>query len=309
MANLYGLKKFDLNLLIIFACVYRHLSISRAAETLFITPSAVSQSLQRLRNQFNDPLFIRSGKGIAPTDTATRLYARLEKNLYQLEQTLNHAGDIDLRKRFVIYSPQLFITPESSRLIRALNQFPTLQVEHHDLQLMGETVETLLSQRKADLILTLSPHASPETLCQPFQEIEMALVCRQNHPRAAEMTSAKAVRNANFTSYITNDPGVKIFHSQTKKLFPPRTIAFRSDSLMAIIDMINHSDLIGFIPKTVFEHPLFNLNLKVLPVTVPSLMTYIIYSRNRMNTQPFTSLIKTNTAKINKQQLINQPNK
>ena len=46
MANLYDLKKFDLNLLVIFECIYQHLSISKAAETLFITPSAVSQSLQ-----------------------------------------------------------------------------------------------------------------------------------------------------------------------------------------------------------------------------------------------------------------------
>ena len=65
MANLYDLK-FDLNLLVIFECIYQHLSISKAAETLYITPSAVSQSLQRLRNQLNDPLFIRSGKGSLP---------------------------------------------------------------------------------------------------------------------------------------------------------------------------------------------------------------------------------------------------
>ena len=47
MANLYDLKKFDLNLLVIFECIYQHLSISKAAESLYITPSAVSQSLQR----------------------------------------------------------------------------------------------------------------------------------------------------------------------------------------------------------------------------------------------------------------------
>ncbi len=55
MANLYDLKKFDLNLLVIFECIYQHLSISKAAESLYITPSAVSQSLQRLRAQFTDP--------------------------------------------------------------------------------------------------------------------------------------------------------------------------------------------------------------------------------------------------------------
>ena len=53
--------------------IYQHLSISKAAETLYITPSAVSQSLQRLRNQLNDPLFIRSGKGITPTTVGAKL--------------------------------------------------------------------------------------------------------------------------------------------------------------------------------------------------------------------------------------------
>ncbi len=54
MANLYDLKKFDLNLLVIFECIYQHLSISKAAETLYITPSAVSQSLQRPDESPND---------------------------------------------------------------------------------------------------------------------------------------------------------------------------------------------------------------------------------------------------------------
>lgn len=61
MANLYDLKKINLNLLVIFECIYQHLSISKAAETLYITPSAVSQSLQRLRAQLNDPLFYSFG--------------------------------------------------------------------------------------------------------------------------------------------------------------------------------------------------------------------------------------------------------
>ncbi|STQ13380.1 LysR family transcriptional regulator [Enterobacter cloacae] len=66
MANLYDLKKFDLNLLVIFECIYQHLSISKAAETLYITPSAVSQSLQRLRNQLNDRCLSVREKGSLP---------------------------------------------------------------------------------------------------------------------------------------------------------------------------------------------------------------------------------------------------
>jgi len=50
MANLYDLKKFDLNLLVIFECIYQHLSISKAAESLYITPSAVSRYNVYVRN-------------------------------------------------------------------------------------------------------------------------------------------------------------------------------------------------------------------------------------------------------------------
>lgn len=82
------LEKFDLNLLVIFECIYQHLSISKAAESLYITPSAVSQSLQRLRAQFNDPLFIRSGKGIAPTTTGLNLHHHLEKTSKALNKQL-----------------------------------------------------------------------------------------------------------------------------------------------------------------------------------------------------------------------------
>ena len=38
MANLYDLKKFDLNLLVIFECIYQHLSISKAAERYLLRP-------------------------------------------------------------------------------------------------------------------------------------------------------------------------------------------------------------------------------------------------------------------------------
>ncbi len=107
MANLYDLKKFDLNLLVIFECIYQHLSISKAAETLYITPSAVSQSLQRLRTQFNDPLFIRSGKGITPTVTGINLHHHLEKNLNNLEQTINIMHSSSLSKKICYLQPAI----------------------------------------------------------------------------------------------------------------------------------------------------------------------------------------------------------
>ncbi|TMM74694.1 LysR family transcriptional regulator, partial [Salmonella enterica subsp. enterica serovar Heidelberg] len=102
MANLYDLKKFDLNLLVIFECIYQHLSISKAAETLYITPSAVSQSLQRLRTQFNDPLFIRSGKGITPTVTGINCHDQLVNNPNRRENKITIMNQASLTKKITI---------------------------------------------------------------------------------------------------------------------------------------------------------------------------------------------------------------
>lgn len=65
------LRNIDLNLLTIFEAVYVHKGIVNAAKILNITPSAISQSINKLRALFPDPLFIRKGQGVTPTAYAT----------------------------------------------------------------------------------------------------------------------------------------------------------------------------------------------------------------------------------------------
>jgi len=166
MTNLYDLKKFDLNLLLIFECIYQHQSISKAAKALFITPSAVSQSLQRLRAHLDDPLFIRSGKGVAPTTVAINLHMHLEVNLSQLEQTINMMNRNELSKKFVLYTPQLLMSEGSTALVKALRQQASYAIEHHDIFITPQSAEELLTYRKADLILSLFPIVNPAVICE-----------------------------------------------------------------------------------------------------------------------------------------------
>lgn len=293
MANLYDLKKFDLNLLVIFECIYQNLSISKAAETLFITPSAVSQSLQRLRNQLNDPLFVRSGKGITPTTVGVNLHHHLEKNLNQLEQTINITNRSELRKRLVVYAPQLFITPKTTNLIHMLLDDSNLHVEHHDLLASGESVESLLSYRKADLIFSTSSLSSRATVCKPVQELEISLVCSENHPRLASLTTTKAILQESFTYYLSNDLGAKSFQSQAAGLLADRKISFSSDSYIAILNVIQQTNLIGFVPTCILEHINFNNKFKIVdaPFKIPTIMIYMLYNRVNLDDPNFMKFI------------------
>ncbi|CAM7437002.1 MULTISPECIES: DNA-binding transcriptional repressor CitR [Citrobacter freundii complex] len=296
MANLYDLKKFDLNLLVIFECIYQHLSISKAAETLFITPSAVSQSLQRLRTQFNDPLFIRSGKGITPTVTGINLHHHLEQNLNSLEQTINIMHNSSLKKKFIIYSPQMATNLNLYEMVHSLREGSDIdiEIEHHDILMSAETAENILSYRKADLVFTIVPVHNRSIVCTPVKTLEGVLVRNSNHPRINDSSTVEQLLKEKFTLLLTEEQGMKEYQSQTNQLLANRDIGFSSDSLISIVNVISHTDIIGIIPRVMYEFfsPVFNLKEISIGIKLPSAKLYLMYNRASLSNDSFASYIK-----------------
>ena len=62
--------RIDINLYPLFIAIFEQKSISKAAQLLCISQSAVSHALQRLRLQLKDELFVRSGQKMLPTPFA-----------------------------------------------------------------------------------------------------------------------------------------------------------------------------------------------------------------------------------------------
>ena len=61
------LTRFDLNLLVVLEALWVERHVGRAAERLHLSQSAASHALSRLRTAFDDQLFVRNPRGIAPT--------------------------------------------------------------------------------------------------------------------------------------------------------------------------------------------------------------------------------------------------
>ncbi|QPK01669.1 LysR family transcriptional regulator [Enterobacter mori] len=294
MANLYDLKKFDLNLLVIFECIYQHLSISKAAETLYITPSAVSQSLQRLRNQLNDPLFIRSGKGITPTTVGVNLHHHLEQNLNQLEQTISIMHHSGMKKTFVIYCPQ-FLTPEVLLPpIKLLMEKHNNEIELRDVLVSQDSAEDLLAYRKADLVFSFYPLNNRSISCNVFHKLQMNLVCRQDHPRIGTAATREELLNEKFTAYISDEQGVKTFQDDIERALPERDIGYRSDSYLSILSVLSVSNLIGIVPATAFKQYGEALGLRMIEsdVSIPSVNIYVMYNRSALNSTVFSNFIE-----------------
>ena len=83
-----NIADIDLNLLKVFEALHDESSASRAALRLGVTQSAVSAALRRLREVYGDQLFVRTGRGLAPTLQANQLKPVISDALNKCRQSL-----------------------------------------------------------------------------------------------------------------------------------------------------------------------------------------------------------------------------
>jgi len=108
MLNETDLSRIDLNLLVLFEIVFQERHVGRSAERLHLSPSAISHGLGRLRALLGDPMFLKTPKGVVPTERALRLAPSVAEILARIRGVVSTAAPFDPRhstRRFVIGAP------------------------------------------------------------------------------------------------------------------------------------------------------------------------------------------------------------
>ena len=160
-----------------------------------------------------------------------------------------------------------------------------------------ETAENILAYRKADLIISTVPVHNRSIVCTLFKTVESVLVCSSNHPRMVEHSTLEDIMREQFTLLITTQPSIQEQQSAANNLFLNRKIGFSSDSLTSITNIIASTDIIGLIPKIIYEQNAAALNLKEISVDfkLPSVKLFLMYNRSSLNNKSFAEYIKTIT--------------
>ena len=89
------ISTFDLNLFVILNAIYTEGSLTKAAEVVGITQPAVSNALSRLREKFDDDLFIRTGTGMVPTQKTENIISDIQSALALMQQSVNEPDTFD----------------------------------------------------------------------------------------------------------------------------------------------------------------------------------------------------------------------
>lgn len=88
----------DLNLLITLDVLLAEGNVTRAAQRLHLSPSAMSRALARLRETTGDPLLVRAGRGLVPTPRALQLRAQVSQLVQEAQAVLRPAEQLDLHQ-------------------------------------------------------------------------------------------------------------------------------------------------------------------------------------------------------------------
>lgn len=184
------LNGFDLNQLVCLQALLAERSVTRAAQNLRLSQSAMSTVLGQLRRHFNDELLVRSGRTLLLTPFAKTLIAPLSELMAKAQSFATLMPDLqalDVERELTILASDYATTTFLAEAVRvAHEEMPGLRF---DILPLSTASAQLLSRGEADLLFageTLDVGVAPrETL---FEDNFVCVLCNESNPRTRRLT-------------------------------------------------------------------------------------------------------------------------
>ncbi|VTU33904.1 LysR family transcriptional regulator [Variovorax sp. PBL-E5] len=275
--------KIDLHLIRILHTVLTDRSVSRAAIRLGMYQPAVSAALKRLRELSGDPLLVRSGAGMVPTDAGLRMIEPSAAILRSAEVLFSDARGFDPQSAVTTfriaasdYLDPLFLPTLVSQV---KSNAPLCGIEIHPLS-PDSDYHAHLSLGHVDLVIGnwLKP---PEDLhmSRLFGDEIVSLV-NKDHPAARRGWDADTWLSAEHIAPTPTHPGARgIIDQMLDELDMQRNITARCAHFGLIPDMVASSLLVLTTGRQYCERFIPRLPVKILecPVVLPRLMYYQLW--------------------------------
>lgn len=264
MLNQIDLSRTDLNLLVLFETVLAKGNVGLAAAALNLSPSAVSHGLGRLRRMMNDPLFLRTPRGVIPTERALELAPRIAEILQGVRGVLAHAEAFDpstSTRRFRLGVGDAFLcTVGPSLAARLAAEAPTLGIAAlHVLPAFRQSlaegpwdhVLAMLEARELDLAILPWLTSPARFAAQPIPSSEDRLVAatRADHPFAREPTLDSYCRARHLVVSSRGDP-VAATDGVLAGLGRSRQVVMTVPNFSSALFLAAESDLVVSLPES-----------------------------------------------------------
>ena len=255
---------FDLNLLVVFEVLMAECSVTRAAERLGRTQSAVSHSLSRLREQLGDPLLIKGLGRMQPTAFALELMEEARPILRSIQRALSprHAFDpATSRRLFRFAAPDFARALFTSLLARVRSEAPGASIEW-----TGARDPMLLEIAEGQLDIAIAPAGlrQPEGVtAEMIGALRWGCFARRGHSAFREW-GTKAWARWPHVAVRVGDSLASPVNAAAAAAGLERTIAAWVPHFSAIAPVLGNSDLSATLPAVAMTDTLRPYGLELL---------------------------------------------
>lgn len=279
----------DLNLLYVFEALWRDRSVTHAAERLGLTQAAVSGSLKRLREEYDDKLFTLVGRRMEPTPLTEELAPELLDALALIRKTRDDRARFDpsiARRMFTVRTRDIGEAVCFPRILAALGtSAPGVRLR----TLFRPIPETLAGMASGQIDFALGFLPSLESGIHRRLLLQQHYVCvmRRDHPSASEPLTSESFAASDHLLVEYSGSG----HQQLERALVDAgardRIKVRLPQYLSAPHFVNTSDLLWSAPailaETLASH--YDLIIKPHPLPLAEIEVYL-YWHDRYHRDP-----------------------
>lgn len=274
-----NLRTIDLNLLPVLEAIYTERSLTRASETLHITQPAVSNALARLRAHFQDPLFVREGRGVKPTAMADALMPAVRDALDRLRAGLEQRSTFEPSRSTRVFNiaardaGSFILAPGMARRLEA--EAPGIRIAWSQVQ-RGH-ISTELASGRLDLAVDV-----PDLRGQDLESVDLlattyACVMRPDHPVAGEALSMEDFVALRHVVVSSRREGRSYVEEMARAAGYRITPVMRLPHHLPALEIVGQTHLVATVPMPLAERS--GLAVLTLPPAFPRLRSVLYWPR------------------------------
>lgn len=247
------LKAVDFNLLKALDALMAECNVTRAAARLGVTQPAMSSMLTRLRETFEDPLFVRASRGIVPTQRALELAGPLKQVMSEIGALLAATvfDPLTAQQTFCIAATDYALRAVALPLIRVLKErAPNLRLSFVSVE--DDKIQTRLERAEIDLALVTPGSASPDLHARDLFVEHYVCAIRKDHPAIKDGNRLTVDQFCSLEHVLVSYSGngfLGVTDEALEQLGKRRQVSLSVQSFLIVPELLQTSDLVAVLPS------------------------------------------------------------
>ena len=272
------ISSFDLYLFVIMNSIYTEGSLTKAAEVVGITQPAVSNALSRLREKFDDELFVRTGSGMVPTQKTENIIKDIQNALQLMQKSVNEPDEFDpvtSQKTFRISLGDI----NEGRILAILmgkieNQAPNIKLECY-YTARDQVPHALATNELSFAVDPFIPNSKDTNSMKVFSD-QFVIAHRANHPisKVSNITLEEVLK-LKYINISNRKRGASVVEMEMQKMQLQPEMTLRAQHYLVTPEIVRSTDICLLCAETFAKK--HGLSYFELPFDVPPLEQYLIW--------------------------------